>query len=403
MSLSLTNRDGIIANSYSIITANGSVVDVLDAVQGSIVGLPPSSLNTIEKLSTAISNDPNYFQTMQTSVNAKASQSNTYTKGEVNAFLDGKPDDSELTAAVDSLTSAIGTKQNKFLVAEIPATTGRLFDNNSTKFRAINVASPLSITTPNFDYLTISCDSYTKAESDTKISNLVGAAPELLNTLAELSSALNGNATYATTIANALAAKANTTDLASLAPKASPAFTGETKAPELRTNNIYADTATEIKINDNVIVTGMSTTPSLRVNTIIAHSTTQVNINDNLTVSGNLLVGTTNVLTSLNSKATTTDLNLKAPLDSPPLTGTATAVHLTVSGNLLAGTTNVLTALGEKATTTQLSALETNLTASVNSVSTSQTSNYYTKTQTDGFLNGKVSNAAPTFTGLASA
>ena len=144
---------------------------------------------TIEKLSAAISNDPNYFQTMQTTVNAKASQSTTYTKDEVNAFLDGKPDDDELTAAVSTLTSSIGTKQNKFLVAEIPANMGRLFDNNSTKFRAINVASPLSITTPNFDYLTVSCDSYTKAESDTKISNLVGAAPELHNTLVELSAA----------------------------------------------------------------------------------------------------------------------------------------------------------------------------------------------------------------------
>ncbi len=48
MSLSLSNRDDIIANSFSIITANGSVVDVLDAVQSSIVGLPSSSLNTIE-------------------------------------------------------------------------------------------------------------------------------------------------------------------------------------------------------------------------------------------------------------------------------------------------------------------------------------------------------------------
>jgi hypothetical protein len=81
MSLSLTNRDDTIANSYSLITSNGSVVDILDAVPGSIVGLPPSSLNTIQKLSSAISNDPNYFETMQTSVNAKASQSNTYTKG----------------------------------------------------------------------------------------------------------------------------------------------------------------------------------------------------------------------------------------------------------------------------------------------------------------------------------
>ncbi len=87
------NRDDIIiiiANSYSLITANGSVVDILDAVQGSIVGLPPSSLNTLEKLSTAISNDPNYFQTMQASVNAKAPISTTYTKTQVDTAVELK-------------------------------------------------------------------------------------------------------------------------------------------------------------------------------------------------------------------------------------------------------------------------------------------------------------------------
>ena len=36
MSLSLTNREDIIANSYSIIDENGVVVDLLDLVQGSI-------------------------------------------------------------------------------------------------------------------------------------------------------------------------------------------------------------------------------------------------------------------------------------------------------------------------------------------------------------------------------
>ena len=44
MSLSLTNRDDIIAYSYSLITSDGSVVDLLDAVQSSIVGLPPATL-----------------------------------------------------------------------------------------------------------------------------------------------------------------------------------------------------------------------------------------------------------------------------------------------------------------------------------------------------------------------
>ena len=60
MSLSLTNRDDIIANSYSLITPAG-VVNLIDVVQSSVVGLPPARLNTIEKLSAAISNDPNYF------------------------------------------------------------------------------------------------------------------------------------------------------------------------------------------------------------------------------------------------------------------------------------------------------------------------------------------------------
>ena len=85
MSLSLTNRDDIIANSFSLITSEG-VVDILDVVQSSVVGLPPSTLNTIEKLSAAISNDPNYFATMQAAVNAKANASTTYSKTEVNAF-----------------------------------------------------------------------------------------------------------------------------------------------------------------------------------------------------------------------------------------------------------------------------------------------------------------------------
>jgi hypothetical protein len=54
MTLSLTNRNDMIANSFSIVTANGSVVVVLVAIQGTIVRLPPSILNTLEKLSQLI-------------------------------------------------------------------------------------------------------------------------------------------------------------------------------------------------------------------------------------------------------------------------------------------------------------------------------------------------------------
>ena len=136
MSSLLTNRDDIIANSFSIITASGSVVDVLDAAQGSIAGLPPWSFNTIEKLSAAISNDSNYFQPIQTPINNKAPISTTYTKNEVIAalglkadqsttynktqthtFLDSKPDDADLELKADKAPTYTKTEVLKKIAA----------------------------------------------------------------------------------------------------------------------------------------------------------------------------------------------------------------------------------------------------------------------------------------------
>ena len=86
-----------------------------------------------------------------------------YTKAQVNAFLDAKPDDADPDLKADKEFT------------------------------------------------------YTKTEVTDKIVAVVGAAPALRNTLVELSAALNNDANYATTITNALATKA---------PLASPTFTG---------------------------------------------------------------------------------------------------------------------------------------------------------------------------------
>ena len=50
---------------------------------------------------------------------------------------------------------------------------------------------------------------YTKAEVDTQLSNLIDSAPDVLNTLNELADALNDDANYATTIQNQFATKQN--------------------------------------------------------------------------------------------------------------------------------------------------------------------------------------------------
>ena len=71
-------------------------------------------MNRVEKVATAIGNYPQFFQTVAGGRAATA-------------------DKSELTAAVDTINTSINAKQNKFIIAEVPANTGRLFDNNSTK------------------------------------------------------------------------------------------------------------------------------------------------------------------------------------------------------------------------------------------------------------------------------
>lgn len=64
-------------------------------------------------------------------------------------------------------------------------------------------------------------DAYTKTEVDTKIAGLVDSAPELLNTFNELAAALGDDPNFATTVANQIANKANTSDLANYVPTAS--------------------------------------------------------------------------------------------------------------------------------------------------------------------------------------
>ena len=111
MPISLNNSKDIVANSVSIIRGNRTIdlVESIDAVQG----FAPSTLNSLEKLATAMNNDPAFFTTLSTSINDKADKSTTYTKTSMDTFLDKKVDDTEMTdyALKTYVTTAVGTKQ----------------------------------------------------------------------------------------------------------------------------------------------------------------------------------------------------------------------------------------------------------------------------------------------------
>ncbi len=213
MAPSLTNGKDIVSNSITIVNGSRAIdlIETIDTVQG----LAPENSNSLEKLATALNNDNHFFSSITTSLGNKSDKSTTYTRVETNNLLDAKVDDTEMTnyATNTGVATSLNAKQHKFIIAEIPADTGRLFDNNSTKFRAINVETPLSITATRDDYSTITSDtydesnidskittintnslakrnitdSYTKTEFDNTRSSLVGTTSAILDTLQEIS------------------------------------------------------------------------------------------------------------------------------------------------------------------------------------------------------------------------
>ena len=151
MPVSLNNSKDIVANSVAVIKGNKTidVLETIDAVQG----LAPETLNSLEKLATAMYNDSNYFQTVSTAIGNKADAATTYTKSVVNGLLDAKVDDTEIT-------------------------------NYATK-----------------------ATTYTKTDVDAKFTDLINGAPDALNTLKELSHALGSDANFSTTVLNQIAQK----------------------------------------------------------------------------------------------------------------------------------------------------------------------------------------------------
>ena len=70
----------------------------------------------------------------------------------------------------------------------------------------------MSILASSDDYLTISCDSYTKQEVNNKFTSLVNSAPGLLDTLGEIASYLGNATNTATNLITLINRKADSTD-----------------------------------------------------------------------------------------------------------------------------------------------------------------------------------------------
>ena len=148
------------ANSVSIIRGN-SVIDLLETVSD-IKGLAPDTLDSLEKLANAMDNNPDFYTNVAQAINQKADTSYVNTQ-----------------LATKAASSSVYTK------SETDDKLNSKADQSTT---------------------------YTKTQVDTNFSNLIGAAPQALNTLQELASALSNDGNYATTVQNQFNLKADKTD-----------------------------------------------------------------------------------------------------------------------------------------------------------------------------------------------
>ena len=125
MSFNLSNSVDLIANSVKIIKGN-QLEDITtlflskdEAVSG-IVGIPPATLNTLEKISNALDNDPNFFTSnegrlqskaniaeVETKLNLKADVLTTYSKTETNNITDKKANQATVNLQFESLVAVL--------------------------------------------------------------------------------------------------------------------------------------------------------------------------------------------------------------------------------------------------------------------------------------------------------
>jgi limonene-1,2-epoxide hydrolase len=218
MSISLSNSSDIIANSISLI--NGNVVqDIKDTflskneAVSNIVGLPPTTMNTLEKISQSLSNNPNFFNTIETAIASKASSANvnaTFLEYDTRVISEGKIGLKANTLEVTASLSSINDKFSNYDTKAIVTTKLQVKANASEVTASLNT---INTKFNNYETALVTNEKlglvYLKTEVDSKFSNLINSAPEAMNQLSELSNALDNDSNYAATIQNQFATKSN--------------------------------------------------------------------------------------------------------------------------------------------------------------------------------------------------
>ena len=135
MPVNLSNSKDIVATSVSVLT-DTKVIDLLLAIEG-ITGLPPSTLDSLEKIATAVNNDPQFWQHVGDSITSAVADKATtsYVNQAISDLVGGAPG---ALNTLNELASALGNDASF-------ATT--VLNQLATKQKNLTPDAPISLTT----------------------------------------------------------------------------------------------------------------------------------------------------------------------------------------------------------------------------------------------------------------
>ena len=106
----ITDVQNTLTSSVSKIKQDGD--NAIKIAIDSIRGMSPDALNTLQKIASAINNDPNFATTITNALDGKANKDETYNKGEVETIAEQKAS-TKVSKSGDTMTGALEFTLNK--------------------------------------------------------------------------------------------------------------------------------------------------------------------------------------------------------------------------------------------------------------------------------------------------
>lgn len=213
-------KTSVEANTKAIETLNGD-----STVEGSVkkaikdvVGAAPEALDTLEEIAAQLNNDESATTALTGTITKEIERAKKAEETNSTNIATNASNISTNTAAINNLQEnkldkADYTPYDDKEVKESIASNSTAISNETSRAKAAEQANTDKINANTAAINVLNGDSTVEGSVKKAIKDLIGTAPEALDTLGEIATQLQNNESAASALTNEIAAKANTTDV----------------------------------------------------------------------------------------------------------------------------------------------------------------------------------------------